>query len=79
MLFRAIIIIYDCTYVCGVRFINHCMHAPPSCCSVYCHSAHFQRLLGLIANQVMLKARDIVGGAVLEEPEDVSEHHMLQL
>ncbi len=38
---------------------------PPSD-SVYCHAPHFQRLLGLVANQVTLKARDIVGGDILD-------------
>lgn len=41
--------------------------------SVYSSSQHFHRVLHLISNEVMLKARDIVGEDIMEQPEVVSK------
>ena len=38
----------------------------------YSTGTHFHRVLHLVANEVMLKARDIVGENILDEPEMVN-------
>ena len=35
---------------------------------VYCYQTHFQRFLRLLSNDVMKKAKTIIGSSVLEEP-----------
>ena len=37
----------------------------------YSAGTHFHRMLHLLANEVMLKARDIVGEDILDDPEMV--------
>jgi len=37
---------------------------------VYCHQSHFQRFLKLLSNDVMKKAKNIIGASVLEEPAE---------
>lgn len=37
---------------------------------VYSHQNHFQRLLRLLSNDIMQKAKSIIGNSVLEEPEE---------
>ena len=45
----------------------HCVHI-----RFYSTGTHFHRILHLLANEVMLKARDIVGEDILDNPEMVN-------
>ena len=62
--------------ICLTTYIN-CI------CRFYSSGTHFHRMLHLLANEVMLKAKDIVGEDILEEPEMVNpaflwHHYMVQ-
>ena len=51
------------------------MLSPVYTSRVYSSGAHFQRVLQLVSNEVMLKARDIVGENLMEQPEMVRMSH----
>ena len=41
----------------------------------YSAGSHFHRMLHLLSNEIMLKARDIVGEDILDDPEMVNTLH----